>query len=181
MEGPTGSATVVVIRGAAAAEDEEPEELPAGAKSVSTATALGVLIPGGGEFYTGNTVKGIGIVVGAAAAVAVGALITTKDTTDLSFTSTGDPTGPSDAQRYPANAVATGDETSYIVAGAAVAGALWLYGLVDGIMTAKRSRRVPVDEEMQEPQGLSVRIAPFDGIRVAPNGYAEITLIRIGS
>ncbi len=181
-EGPTGSATVTVVRTAAgAAEGEEAEQLPPGAKSVGTATALGVLLPGGGEFYTGNTAKGLGIVVGSAAAVVAGLLITSEDTLDLAFIPTGSPTGPGSAREYPGEFEFTIDETGYFVVGAAVAGALWVYGLVDGILAAKKSRRIPVEAEMEREPGLSLQIAPVDGVRIARDGTTEITLIRIGS
>lgn len=184
LEGPSGSAELTVVRRTAATtpDDEAEEELPPGAKSVGTATALGVFIPGGGEFYTGNTTKGLGIVVGSAAAVVASLLISSEDTIDLAFTpTTSQPTGPGSAQVYTGDFEATIDETSYFVVGAAVAGALWAYGLVDGILAARKSRRPPAGGELDEDPGLSLQVAPIDGVRVGPDGTTEITLIRIGS
>jgi hypothetical protein len=176
--GPEGSALIRV--GAGAPVTGEPEDSLVGGKSVGTAAALGI-IPGGGEFYVGNTAKGIGIVVGAAAAVAVGALITSEDTTSISFTPTGAPTCTDTTCEYPVRADATIDEKNYIVVGAAVAGALWLYGLIDGIATAKKMPGTPVQDETGQDPGLSLQLMPADGIKIAPSGYTEITFIRIQS
>ena len=56
-------------------------------KEVITAAVLGVLIPGGGEFYVGNTAKGVVVLTGAAAALAAGYILTTEDTLSLARSS----------------------------------------------------------------------------------------------
>jgi hypothetical protein len=181
-EGLDGSALVRVTEPAAAATpgEEEPTDSLVGGKSVGAAAALGIM-PGGGELYVGNTAKGVVILVGAAAAVAVGALLTSEDTTNVAFTSSGSPGGPSDSRAYPVDVETTIEEKNYIVVGAAVAGALWLYGLIDGIMTAKRSQTPPAQDEADGDPGLSLQLLPIDGIRIAPAGFSQITLIRIKS
>jgi hypothetical protein len=146
-------------------------------KSVGTAAALGTVVPGGGELYTGNTVKGAVILGGAAAALAAGFLITSEDTL---------PAQPA-LQENCVNAscvlqvqsVSQVETTrSFLVAGAVVAGALWVYGLWDGIRTAKRSR--PTYQQSPNPLGASaIEFLPRDGIRAAGNGEVDLTLVRI--
>lgn len=185
-EGPQGLATVRVM---AMPPPDDSLSLPdslriaeATGKSVGTAVALGLVIPGGGELYSGNVVKGLTILVGSAAAVTAGALISNEDTVSLvrrPDAGTPDPCNADEATCvWDVTNEAEVEETSYLVVGAAAAGALWLYGLIDGIRAASRTRAsgqeiAPGDRE------LSVRLAPADGIRYGKAGEVEFTLIRL--
>jgi hypothetical protein len=177
-EGPEGSAVVIV--GAAALAEEEPRDSLVGGKSVGTAAALGI-IPGGGELYVGNTAKGLVILGGSAAAVAIGALISTSDSTITGLEWGGNSSCTNAQCEYEVDVTYDVKETNYIAVGAAVAGALWLYGLIDGIITAKNSGVPASQVELDQDPGLSLRIAPRDGIKLGSDGTAEITFIRIQS
>jgi hypothetical protein len=179
-DGYEGTALVRVVT--AAAEAETPADSVAGVagKSGGTAAALGI-IPGGGEFYVGNTTKGAIVLAGAAAALAAGFLLTSEDTLSAIRVPTAPPACVGASCDYPVQTTAEIEETSYIVIGAAVAGAFWLYGLIDGIRTANKSRETPAAGEQRNGQGLSLEIAPADGIRVGRNGEVELTFVRIRS
>jgi len=148
-----------------------------GGKSVATAAALGVVLPGGGEFYAGNRTKGIIVVAGAAAALAAGYLIKTEDPI-------GDPVFvvPEGSTCTPSSCdvsrVQEIEETRQLIIGAAVAGAFWVYGLVDGILAAKRTQRAPSSGEMTR-RGMTIQVVPGDGIRVAGDGGLDMTLVRV--
>jgi hypothetical protein len=185
-EGPVGTA-LVRVGGSAVAESEAADSLaetPAGGgKSAGTAAALGVVVPGGGEFYTGNTAKGAVILVGAAGALAAGYFITSEEVLAVSYAPAGTPV--CDTSGSPCGIdvekTETVEETNKIVIGAAVAGALWLYGLIDGIRSAKKSQATPVEEQEFQSPGLSLELAPADGIRYTAYGAVDITFIRIRS
>lgn len=181
-EGPSGNALVRV--GAAAAERGEPIEAEvAGAKSVGTAAALGVVVPGGGEFYTGSTGKGVAVLVGSAGALAAGYFITSEEVLSVSYSAT-DP-GSCAPEGSPCTFDVTRSEevktTNNLVYGAAAAGALWLYGLIDGIRSARQSQVAPSDGQDDGSPGVSLEIAPADGVRYTAFGELELTLIRIRS
>ena len=63
--------------------------------------------------------------------------------------------------------------------GIAVAGALWAYGLVDGIRTAKKSEATPREPVVPGGAGLSLELLPSDGIRVSQAGAVDLTLLRV--
>jgi hypothetical protein len=148
-------------------------------KSVGTAAGLGIF-PGGGEFYVGNTAKGAVVLGGAAAALAAGFLLTSEDTISVVRRTIQQPSCTGSNCSYEVETTAEVEETDYVVVGAAVAGAFWLYGLIDGIMTAKKSQ-AGAAKSASDGGGLSLEIAPRDGIRVTSRGEAELTLIRIRS
>ncbi len=184
-DGPVATAQVRVVRAAAEAGTRDTATRPAArrsGKSAGTAAALGFVVPGGGEFYSGNTAKGVVVLLGAAAGLTAGYLITSEDVLSTTLTPTATPN--CDAQQ--ASCTISVDkqteieETRQIVVGAAIAGAFWLYGLVDGIRSAKRA---PVTTDaMGEPEsGLSLELIPADGLRVSVSGDAELTLLRIRS
>ncbi len=163
--------------------EERPEPVVVSGKSVGTAAALGVVIPGGGEFYAGNTGKGLAVLGGSAAALAAGYLITSEEVVGVSYTANGTPqcdaTGTSCT--YPVTKVEEVEETRQIVYGAAAAGALWLYGLIDGVRTAKRSQAGSAEDQVSEDRGVSLEVAPADGVRYTAFGEVELTFIRIRS
>jgi hypothetical protein len=179
-DGDEGTALVRVVT--AAAEAGTPADSVAGAagKSGGTAAALGI-IPGGGEFYVGNTTKGAIVLAGAAAALAAGFLLTSEDTLSAIRVPTAPPGCVGASCAYPVRTTAEIEETSYVVIGAAVAGAFWLYGLIDGIRTANKSGETRAAGQQRNGQGLSLQIAPADGIRVGRNGDVELTFVRIRS
>ncbi len=178
--GPSATALVRVVTAAAEAETPADSVTGAAGKSGGTAAALGI-IPGGGEFYVGNTTKGVVVLAGAAAALAAGFLLTSEDTLSAIRVPTAPPGCVGARCDYPVRTTAEIEETSYIVVGAAVAGAFWLYGLIDGIRTANRSGETPAAGQQRNGQGLSLQIAPVDGIRVGRNGDVELTFVRIRS
>lgn len=162
-----------------AAEDSS-TQIVVGGKSVETATALGVVIPGGGEFYVGNRVKGAVVLAGAAAALAAGYLITSKDTLALTRDAPlPDCDTPGRCVYDPVSTTAEIEERRNLIAGAAVAGAFWLYGLIDGIRSAKKTKpATPLDSET-EPLALSFVVAPRNGIRLGRDGNVELTFVRV--
>jgi hypothetical protein len=186
QEGPSGTALVRVGVAGAEAEAEGgeiPETGAAGGKSVGTAAALGVVVPGGGEFYTGNTGKGAVVLAGSAAALAAGYFITSEEVLSVSYSAT-DP-GTCAPEGTPCSFDVTRSEqvktTNNLIYGAAAAGALWLYGLIDGIRSAKKSQVAPAEEQSGDNPGISLEIAPADGVRYTAFGEVELTLIRIRS
>ncbi len=183
QEGPTGAALVRVGGAGAAGVDEAAAEPVPGAKSVGTAAALGVVVPGGGEFYTGNSAKGVAVLVGSAGALAAGFLITSSELDSVSYraetAASCAPEGtPCD---YDVTRFENSTETNNLLIGAAAAGALWVYGLVDGIRAAKKSQVAPAQEEESPSSGLSLEILPADGIRYTALGEVEFTFIRVRS
>lgn len=183
QEGPTGTASVRVAAAAAAQPEEALEAGAAGAKSVGTAAALGVVVPGGGEFYTGNTAKGAAVLAGSAAALAAGYFITSEEVLSVSYSAT-DP-GSCAPEGSPCTFDVTRSEevetTNNLIYGAAAAGALWLYGLIDGIRSARQSQVAPAERQGDGGQGVSLEIVPADGVRYTAFGELELTLIRIRS
>ncbi len=170
----TGFATVTVV---GEAQDVLAEAEP-GAKSPALAAALGIF-PGGGEFYVGNTVKGAVVLLGVGGALAAGYFITTEDTLSIDQT-LGASTCTGSSCTFDVNNEITLEESRSVIVGAAVAGAFWLYGFIDGIMTASSSGRPMDDGQMDgEELGLSIEIAPQDGIDFQANGDVDITFIRI--
>jgi hypothetical protein len=178
--GPTGSALVRVVEaaGAPTTEDSLALQLEAG-KSVGTAAVLGVLIPGGGEFYVGNTAKGVVVLTGAAAALVAGYFITSEDT--LSVTrSSGLPDCDTPSRCiYDVTSEAEIEKTNGLAIGAAVAGAFWLYGLIDGIRAAKSTQPAQPFDEGEGEQNVSFQLAPPDGVRFRANGDVDVTILRV--
>lgn len=178
VRSPDGPRSVVAVRvadPAMAAADTATGVKARRGKSVGTAAALGVVFPGGGEFYAGNRTKGIIVTAGAAAALAAGYLIKTEDPI-------GEPTFQVVGQCTPSSCevlrVQQVEETRQLVIGAAVAGAFWLYGLVDGIRSAGRDRRPALREEAERP-AAAVQLLPLDGVRHARGGGLDVTLVRV--
>ncbi len=178
--GPAGSALVRVVEAAEAPTEEDSLALQLeGGKSVATAAALGVLIPGGGEFYVGNTVKGVVVLAGAAGALAAGYLITTEDTLDVTRTTQQEDCDTPNTCINQTETTAEAEQTRSVVIGAAVAGAFWLYGLIDGIRSAKKYRPEQPLGEQQDQQGISLELAPPDGVRFRANGDVDLTIVRV--
>ncbi len=181
QEGPSGTALVRV----GAATRVEPEEMleaeVAGAKSVGTAAALGVVVPGGGEFYTGNTGKGAAVLAGSAAALAAGYFITSEEILSVSYSATDPGTCDAGTCTFDVTRSEEAKETNNLVYGAAAAGAIWLYGLIDGIRSARQSRVAPPAGEGDGEPDISLEIMPADGVRYTSYGELQLTFIRIRS
>ncbi|MGD8698094.1 MAG: Ig-like domain-containing protein [Gemmatimonadales bacterium] len=178
--GPSGSSLVRVL--GPAAEPTEEDSLAfevAGGKSVGTAAALGVVIPGGGEFYTGNTVKGAVVVAGVAAALTAGFLITNEDTLSVTRSTQLPDCDTPDRCVYQVTTTAAVKETNNLAIGAAVAGAFWLYGLVDGIRSAKRYRPEQPPSEAEDGQSASLELFPRGGAVYRTTGDLDLTLLRV--
>ena len=92
-----------------------------------TATVLSVIVPGGGQIYAGETVKGGLILVG------VGAALTAGTTASYAASQHDD--------RYGCPAPCWEFEPTPLLIGVGVAGALWLYGIVDAPGAATRANR----------------------------------------
>ncbi|MGD2152541.1 MAG: Ig-like domain-containing protein [Gemmatimonadales bacterium] len=180
-QGPSGTALVRVAAAARAEAAEMREAEVAGGKSVGTAAALGVVVPGGGEFYAGKTAKGAIVLAGSAAAVAAGYFITSEEVLSVSYSAT-DP-GTCEASSCTFNVTRSEEvkTTNNLVYGAAAAGALWLYGLIDGIRSAKQSQVAPTGAGGDAGPGVSLEVIPADGVRYTAYGEIELTLIRIRS
>ena len=180
-EGVAGVAMVRVMALAATNDSLRADSLgvvETSGKSAGTALALGVVVPGGGELYSGNVVKGLAIMVGSAGALTAGLLISDEDLLSVER-HVQDNTCDADQGTCSLTSgnEAEVEETDYLVVGAAVAGALWLYGLIDGIRAASSDRSA--GEAFPESQQLSLRLAPADGIRYGTGGEVEVTLFRL--
>lgn len=151
-------------------------------KSAGTAAALGVVLPGGGQFYAGKPAKGAVVLVGAAGSLAAGYLLTSEEVLSVERTPTGSANCDPDAGScvLDVRTESEVEETRRIVIGAAVAGAFWLYGLIDGIRSARSSAPESLNTA-QSRSGPSLELAPAGGLRVTAQGDAELTLVRIRS
>ncbi|MGD2217888.1 MAG: Ig-like domain-containing protein [Gemmatimonadales bacterium] len=182
QEGPSGTALVRVgVPGAEAELGEIPETGAAGGKSVGTAAALGVVVPGGGEFYTGNTGKGAAVLAGSAAALAAGYFITSEEVLSVSYSATDPGTCNAGSCTFDVTRSEEVKETNNLVYGAAAAGAIWIYGLIDGIRSARKSQVAPAEEEGDASPGISLEVMPADGVHYTAFGELELTIIRIRS
>lgn len=170
--GPGGSVRVRVREAAAGATGVDRSAL-----SVNKAAALGVVVPGGGEFYTGNRTKGIIVAAGAVTSLVAGYLITTEDEIGEPTFTVIDPEQCTQTS-CPVRVTRRFEETRQVLIGAAVASAFWIYGLVDGIMTARRSQRATRGGDALGP-GTALRLVPPDGLRASLDGEIEITLVRV--
>lgn len=177
--GPAGSGLVRVVRAAGAlSEDSLALDVSSG-KNVATAAALGVVVPGGGEFYTGNTVKGAVVAAGVAAALTAGFLITNKDTLGVTRSAELPDCDTPNRCVYPVASEFQVKETNNLVIGAAVAGVFWVYGLVDGIRSAKRYQpEQPIFEE-ENVSGISLELLPRDGFVRRPNGDFDLIVLKV--
>ncbi|GAB5533774.1 MAG: hypothetical protein Rubg2KO_00230 [Rubricoccaceae bacterium] len=92
-------------------------------KSERTATTLSLVAPGGGQLYSGETVKGGLLLVGALGGLAVAA-------NEL----------PALAEDVPDRGYYTTHGTRFGL-GLGVAGVLWLYGIVDAPSAARRANQ----------------------------------------
>ena len=91
------------------------------AKRPMTATALSVVIPGGGQIYSGEVAKGGLILVGTGAALATGVVAAKREP----YFGCPDPCWEFD--------------TTPILVGAGIAGAIWLYGVLAAPGSARRA------------------------------------------
>ena len=98
-----------------------------GLTSRRTATLLSVVVPGGGQIYAGAPVTGGLLLIGAGAALAVGAAASVAASEREPFFGC-----PAPCWEF---------EPSQLRIGAGVAGALWLYGVVDAPAAATRNNR----------------------------------------
>ena len=92
-------------------------------KSPTAATALSVVIPGAGQIYSGETAKGALILVGTSAALATGVVAVKREP----YFGCPDPCWEFD--------------TTPILVGAGIAGAIWLYGVLDAPGAARRANQ----------------------------------------
>ena len=178
--GPAGGALVRVVRATAPPTEGDSLQFQVeGGKSVATAAALGVVIPGGGEFYAGNAVKGAVVLAGVAAALTAGYLITNEDTLDVTRSAQLPDCDTPNRCVYPVSSEFQVKETNNLVIGAAVAGAFWLYGLVDGIRSAKRYRPERPTAEEESGLGASLELFPRGGVVHRANGDLDLTLLKV--
>lgn len=178
--GPAGSGLVKVVRAAGALSEEDSLALEVSSgKNIATAAALGVVVPGGGEFYTGNTVKGAVVAAGVAAALTAGFLITSKDTLGVTRSAELPDCDTPNRCVYPVASEFQVKKTNNVVIGAAVAGVFWLYGLVDGIRSAKRYQPAQPMVEEENVSGVSLEILPRDGFARRPNGDVDLTVLKV--
>lgn len=154
-------------------------DAPSGAtygKSPAAAAVLGTVVPGGGEFYTGNSAKGAIVLLGTAGALAAGILLSSEDTVpaDPLISETCED-GSCSLEVTPVSQV----ETNPAVLAVAVAGAFWAFGLIDGVLTARRSGPPATAEMIPARSGLSIELLPSDGVRVNRAGEVDLTLLRV--
>lgn len=114
--------TFIVLAPLAAAQEAPPTQTyqppPPGYKDPSTATLFGVLITGGGHFYSGETGKGLALI-----GIGYGSYIAGAVVTAASCNSSG-----SDC-----------DNVAPLLVGAGVALGSWIYGIVDADDAARRT------------------------------------------
>lgn len=106
------------------------------------------LLPGGGQFYTGHTIRGLLTILGVGGGIGFAFVQTTTSET-IAYT---DPNG------VPAPYTRTVRERTNFVPGVAAAGGLMLIGMIDAIVSANRSQRGS-DVVARNPRAVSV--APF--------------------
>ncbi len=130
----------------------------------ATAFCYACLVPGGGHFYTGETVRGAALLGVAVGSVTAGALLSSSG-------GRCQPTGPDDTRcqynhethdfRGPAN-------RTPLYVGAALAAGSWIYGAIDASSSAAR---------VNARNGVALgplTAYPEPAIGVAPDGRAEI-------
>lgn len=122
-------------------------------RSPAAAAGLGLLIPGGGEFYVGRPGRGLVVLAGAAGAVATGLLITRVEVDCLSV--------PVNDQCPPEDILSETETRPYLTASLVTAGAIMVLGAIDAAVGANR--------------GLTRLGSRLD---VGPDGAVRVTLAR---
>lgn len=100
-------------------------------KDPGRATLYGFFVPGGGQWYAGERGRGAFLLVGSAAAVVGGAALSNFE---LNYDYTCGSGNCIDPNAYDPN-------YTPLLVGAGIAGALWLYGLLDAPKAARRANR----------------------------------------
>lgn len=111
-------------------------------KSPGTATLISVLITGGGHMYAGETGKGLGLLLGSAGAIGIGAALSTSETSCYGYVCT------------------TETNLGPLYIGSALAFGLWIYGVADAGEAARRSN---VANGITDRFNLSVQPQVLDG------------------
>ena len=116
--------------------------------SASQAFGLGVVLPGGGQFYTKRPVRGFLSLV--AAGAAAGFAITEKTTSTTTTKTASDPFG----NKYSYSETTAHKTRPYLIPGLGVAGGIALYSAIEAATYARRLRN---------GGSVSVSLAPADG------------------
>lgn len=132
-------------------------------KSTATAVALGAIVPGGGQFYTGHGLKGALLFVGSVATAVAGFAVTTDD---LSIVG---PVPPSCTPTCTYD-VTFEKKRPAVIPTLIAAGGLWAYGIVDAALQAKAT---------QEARGPRPELRLFGEGRVNPDGTVDVPLVQI--
>lgn len=132
-------------------------------KSTTTAILLGILVPGGGQFYTGHGLKGALLFAGAVATAVTGFVVTSEDVGLVGPL----PPGCSGDCTYTVNFE---KKRPAVIPTLIAAGGLWAYGVVDAALQAKAT---------QEARGPAPRLELFGHGTVAPDGTVTVPLVRI--
>lgn len=164
-----------------ALEAEPREARPTGAtagaatRSPAVAGVLGALVPGGGQFYAGEPVRGAVVLLGAVGSVATGYLIESTDTVAVRRSLTEDCT---DAEcQFQVRTVTEIDSSRQLGWGLAAAGVFWALGWIDGVRSAGSSR--PTGPLAVERPGPTIALVPPDGVRRRPDRRLDLTLVRV--
>jgi hypothetical protein len=115
-------------------------------RSSGTALTLGLVLPGGGQFYTGRPGRGVLSIVGVGAAIGLG--LREKSTTTPVERTSIDPFGNS----YTFMTTRVTTKRPYLVAGVAAAGAIAVVGAVDAFRYARKSS--------DDARGVTLSFAP---------------------
>jgi tetratricopeptide (TPR) repeat protein len=117
--------------------------------SPGSALALGLLLPGGGEFYTGSTLRGFVVLLAAGGAAAAAVSYKNISVQCLSV--------PVDGFCPPEDVVSETEETPYLVPGLAAAAAITLVGALDAWAGARR-KNTKASEAAGQGTGTGARL-----------------------
>ena len=136
---------------------------PSARKGLTTAILLGSLVPGGGQFYTGQGLKGAVLFAGAVATTVVGFAVTTDEIL------LGDPVPPTcvGTCTFP---VTFQKKRPAVVPTLVAAGGLWLYGVIDAALAARAT---------QEAAGPPPRVEWFARGEMHTDGTLTVPVLRI--
>lgn len=122
-------------------------------------------IPGGGQFYTGHTARGLLTLLGVGGGVGA-AFVQTSSTETIAYT---DPNG------VPAPYTRTTRERAYFIPGVGAAAGFMVIGLIDAVVSASHSRR---DADIVQRGARTATLVPFIPQRLNGAGGGVMVAVR---